>query len=96
MVGWPSGRRRLHASEPELGQIERIDERIDHANRIVLVDPVIEAFGQQRRLPPIRPLHEALHEIPPANREETHSQLDVFTQPGSSCEQGTMPATRKV
>jgi hypothetical protein len=29
-----------------LGQIERIDKRIDHSNRVVLVNEIIEAFGQ--------------------------------------------------
>ena len=65
MIGRPAGRRRLDPVEPELGQIERIDERVDHANRIALVDQVIEAFRQQRRLPAIRPRNKALHAIPP-------------------------------
>ena len=64
MIGRPPGRLRLHPCEPEFGKIERIDERIDHTNRIILVDPVIEAFGQQRRLPAIRSLDKALHPIP--------------------------------
>jgi len=38
---------RRHAFEPEFGQIERIDERVQRANRIALIDPIIEAFGQQ-------------------------------------------------
>src|SRR5688572_284660 len=33
------------ATEPELGKIERFDKRVDHPNRIILVDPVIEALG---------------------------------------------------
>jgi len=71
------------AIEPRLGQIKRIDERVDHTNRIALVDPVIEAFGQQSRLPAIRPRNEALHQLPPQNRQENHSSVGVFTQPGS-------------
>ena len=31
----------------QLAKIERIDERIDCANRVALVDKVIEAFRQQ-------------------------------------------------
>ena len=77
MIGRPPGRRRLDPVEPKLGQIERIDERVDHPNRIVLVDPVIEAFGQQRRLPAIRPLNEALHPSP-ANREANHTSSRRF------------------
>ena len=81
MIRGPAGYLRLDALEPELAQIERIDERIDHANRIALVDPVIEAFGQQRRLPTIRPNHEALHQSPPQIARENHNTQDVFTQP---------------
>ena len=46
MIGWPTSRRRLHSIEPKLGQIERIDEGVNHANRIALVNEIIEAFGQ--------------------------------------------------
>ena len=56
---------RRHSVEPEIGEIEHLDERVDYANRIALVDPVIEAFGQQCRLPAFRPNHEALHKTPP-------------------------------
>ena len=66
----------------ELGQIERIDERIEHANWIVLADPVIQAFGKKRALPAILPRNEALHPIPRKSRE-THITQGVFTQPGS-------------
>ena len=43
---------RRHAFEPEFGQIERIDERVQRANRIALIDPIIEAFGNKIRDPP--------------------------------------------
>jgi hypothetical protein len=29
-----------------LSQIERIDKHVDHANRVALVNEIIEAFGQ--------------------------------------------------
>jgi hypothetical protein len=38
---------------------------VDHPNRIVLADPVFQAFRKQRALPAIRALNEALHLIPP-------------------------------
>ena len=38
-------------TKPKLGQIEFFDEDIDHANRIVLADPVFQAFRKQRGLP---------------------------------------------
>src|SRR5436189_6355611 len=65
----PSGRptrcRRIDTIKAQLAKIERIDERIDRANRIALVDKVIEAFWQQRRLSPISPFNEPLHRLPP-------------------------------
>ena len=36
----------LNPLEAHLGQIERIDKHIDHANRVALVNEIIEAFGQ--------------------------------------------------
>ena len=64
MVGRPARRLRLDPLEPQIGQIERIDERVDHANRIAFVDPVFEVFRQQRRLRAVRPCNKALHQCP--------------------------------
>ena len=46
MVRGPTSCRWLDPLEPHLGQIQRIDEHIDNANRITLVNEIIEAFGQ--------------------------------------------------
>jgi hypothetical protein len=48
MIAGPAGRCRLDVIEAHLGQVERVDERIHRANRIALVNPIIEAFRQQR------------------------------------------------
>jgi hypothetical protein len=40
---------------------------VDHANSIAFVDPVFEAFWQQRRLRPFRPGNEPFHPRPPAD-----------------------------
>src|SRR3979411_130373 len=64
MIRGPAGRCRVDAIEPEVAEFQRIDEHIDRANRITLVDPIIQAFRQQRRLPAIRPLNETLHHFP--------------------------------
>jgi hypothetical protein len=64
MVRRSAGRCRINAIEPEGAQFQRIHEHIDRANRIALVDPIIEAFRQQRRLLAIRPLNETLHHFP--------------------------------
>jgi hypothetical protein len=46
VVRGPTSRRRLHPLKAHLGQIERIDKHVDHANRVALVNEIIEAFGQ--------------------------------------------------
>jgi len=64
MIRRPAGRCRIDAIEPEIAEFQRIDEHIDRAYRIALVDPIIKAFRQQRRLLAIRPLNETLHHPP--------------------------------
>ena len=54
VIPGPPGGGRPDVLEAQLCQFERIDEGIDRANRIALLDPVIEAFRQQRRLTAIR------------------------------------------
>jgi hypothetical protein len=46
VVRWPTSRCWLHPLKAHLSQIERIDKHVDHANRVVLVNEIIEAFGQ--------------------------------------------------
>jgi len=60
----PSRGRRCNPIEAQCSQIQSSDEGVDHANRIALVDEIIEAFGQQRPLPPICLRNEALHRSP--------------------------------
>jgi hypothetical protein len=64
MIGRPPSVCRLDPFEPQFSKIERIDKRVNHSNRIVFVDPVVQAFRKQRTLAAIRPLNEALHAIP--------------------------------
>jgi hypothetical protein len=52
------------------------------ANRIAFVDPIIEAFRQQRRLLAIRPLNKTLHHFPRRFSKGIISIDGVFTQPG--------------
>jgi hypothetical protein len=39
MIGGPARRQRLHTVKPQIGQIERLDENIDRANRIAPMRP---------------------------------------------------------
>lgn len=64
MIRRPASRCRRNSTEAHLGQIKRIDKLVDRANRVVLVNEIIEAFMQQRPLPAIRPLNEAPHRLP--------------------------------
>ena len=58
----------MDPTKPKLGQIEFFDEDIDHANRIVLADPVFQAFRKQRRLDPGQSPQRSASSDPPANR----------------------------
>src|SRR5215467_10021186 len=64
MIRRPADVGGIHALKAQFPQIERIDEGINHANRIALIDPVLEAFRQQRRLPSIHPRNEPRHRSP--------------------------------
>src|SRR4029453_10656491 len=81
MIRRPAGRCRIDAIEPEGAKFQRIDEHIDRAYRIALVDPIIKAFRQQRPLLAVRPLNKTLHQ-PPAIQQGNHSIDGVFTQSG--------------
>src|SRR6266536_499133 len=83
MIRRPTCAGRLNATEPKFSQIEGRNEGVDHANRIVICNPVIQAFRQQSRLPAISPLNEAPHAQPPPIQCGNHSRHGVFTQPGS-------------
>lgn len=67
LKGGAAGRRRVDTCKANLGQIQRIDKDVDHPNRIALVDEIIQAFGQQGRLPPIRPRTKRFIGFPPQN-----------------------------
>jgi hypothetical protein len=82
MIGGPTRRLRHHTVEPELTEIDRVNEGIDRSNRVVLVDPVIQALWKQRRLAAIYTGNEAPHPNPPQpSGNPTIGR--VFTQPGS-------------
>src|SRR6516165_5426485 len=58
--------------------VECVDKDVDHLNRIVLLDPVRQAFRKQRALPAIRALNKPLHAILPRSRITLRSE----SQPG--------------
>ena len=48
MIRGSAGCLGIDPTKTKLGQIEFFDEDIDRANRIVLADPVFQAFRKQR------------------------------------------------
>jgi hypothetical protein len=44
MVRGPAGDLGINPVEPQIGQIEFINKYVDHTNRIVLANPVFQAF----------------------------------------------------
>src|SRR3954453_4617639 len=83
MIRRPTCTGGLNAPEPKFSQIEGRNEGVDHAKRIIICNPVIQAFRQQSRLPAISPLNEARHAQPPPIQCGNHTRHGVFTQPGS-------------
>ena len=57
-------RLRIDPAEIERTEIKRVDKHVNHTNRVVLIDPIIQAFGKQCRLPAIRVFNKAPHPIP--------------------------------
>ena len=102
MIRGPARYFRHNAFEPELAQIKRINERIDRANRIALINPFIEAFGQQSRLPTIRPNQEALHRFPPQIARRIITSRTFSRSQGQSrrfgdvCDMSALPPTTAV
>src|SRR5271167_1117299 len=86
MVRRPAGRLRIDPFKSNRAKIELVDKDVDDPNRIVLVNPVLQALGKQRALPSVRPLNEALHAILRKIMRESygpnHLRRSVFTQPG--------------
>ena len=86
MIRRPAGCLGIDPAEPKSGQIELLDENIDHPNSIGLADPVFQAFRKQRALAPIHTRNEAPHQIPQQVALESyrgnHMKKGLFTQPG--------------
>jgi hypothetical protein len=76
-------------------RVDRIYEGVDHADRIVLIDPVVQGFRKKRPLSAIRALYEALHPIP-CKPLGNHTTRLVFIQPGSDAAVAMMSALGQV
>ncbi len=64
MIGRPACRRRRHPRKAQGGQVQFVDEDLDHPNRVLLVDVILQAMRQQRRLHPVFAIDEPMHRQP--------------------------------
>jgi hypothetical protein len=46
MIGWPAGGFGSNPIESHSGKVEFVNEGIDRPNWIVLIDPILQAFGK--------------------------------------------------
>ena len=86
MIGRPARRLGHDTVEPELPQVDRIHEGVDHADRVVLVDPVIQARRKQRRLTAIRHLQQNAPSDSPAVVEKSYHRRRFYTWGNSGIE----------
>jgi hypothetical protein len=64
VVRWSPGRGRLCTFEPELCEVEFVDQRINRPYRVVLGDPVVQTLREQRGLRSALTFDEPLHRAP--------------------------------
>ena len=88
MVSRPARGRRCRAAETERRQVQRLDKGFDHLNWIVLIHPILEAFGQKGTLRAVDAFNETTHPILPHLNGKTLPDSRVSTQPGSEAEVG--------
>ena len=77
MIRGPASYLGSNTIKPQLSEVEFVHKDINHANGIVLVNPVLQAFRKQRVLPAICPLNEALHPIPHSSARITAGESHV-------------------
>jgi hypothetical protein len=77
MVRRPAGGLGINPAKPKFGQIEPLDKHINHANRIILANPIFQAFRKQGALPAIHPHNKALHPIPPQIAQESYRENHI-------------------
>jgi hypothetical protein len=73
----------VDTTEPKLRESQLIHKYIDRADWIILANPILQVFREQRALPAIKALNEAPHPILPRINIARIARQRVFTQPGS-------------
>ncbi len=78
--GRPADRDRRHRTvDAEPVQVQRLDEGIDHLNRVTLIHPVLEAFRQKGTLRAVGSFDKTTHPILPHPNGETLPDSPVST-----------------
>ena len=67
----PPGYLGIDPTEPELRKSEFVDKYVDRANRIILTNPIFQAFWKYRALPSICAFDKPFHSVPPQIAEES-------------------------
>lgn len=65
MIRRAARRLRLDPPEAKSAEIKLIDKHVDHANRIVFGDKILQPVWKQRGLATINALDKTLHQKPP-------------------------------
>ena len=58
----------VNSAKPQFGQIELLNKGFDDANRVILANPIVQAFRKKCALPATYALNKALHPIPRKSR----------------------------
>src|ERR1700732_3811415 len=81
VVRRPSGCLGIDTAEPKLRKIKSTNKDVDRMNRIILANPIFQAFREQRALPAIHPLNKAPHLIlPRISSRESHTEAFSHSQ----------------
>jgi hypothetical protein len=65
VVPWPARGRRVNPNEAQRIQIRPVNEELDHANRILRLNVVLQTRRQQRHLGSVLAFDESLHAAAP-------------------------------
>src|SRR5262249_36168765 len=91
VIAGPAGVERLDTHEPELVEIETVDEHVDRSHWVILAYIIIERRWEPRSLPAIHPFDKALHLMPRKSQgilsresPQTERFHTAWAQPGPS------------
>jgi len=64
MISWPARRTRRYPIKPKVARIKFFNKYINHADRVVLTDPVVQPIRKQGALAALFALNKTLHQNP--------------------------------